>query len=341
MREARDFARRSNRQPGRRPSPFHRGSTGADLHRRAGVIQIACERVKRGKKVMTRFKTVFPYVLLLPTMVWLAVFALYPLGYMVYLSLTSWDLINPNIEFVGLQNYMNIVNNARFYTMLENTFIFFLLTVPGTILVSTLLALWLFKKRLIHQLATSAIFTPHIISLVSVSMVWLWLMDPSIGLLNYILGWLNLPQSDWIASSKTSMLSVAIVSIWKSVGFFTLIILSGLGRISNEIQEAVKLDSRPNVYTFFKITLPLLSPTLFFLFFIASIASFQVFDTIQIMTNGGPAGSTTTIVFFIYDYAFRHFQIGFASAVSIVLMLILALMMTLYFRFISNKVHYQ
>jgi sn-glycerol 3-phosphate transport system permease protein len=164
-------------------------------------------------------------------------------------------------------------------------------------------------------------------------------MEPNLGLLNFGLKALGLPTSQWLQSSKTAMISVIIVSVWHSVGYYTLIIVAALQSIPPSIYEAAELDNAKKFKVFYKITLPLISPQLFFILIIMTIGSFKVFDTVRIMTGGGPNNATNTLVYYIYS--FRTTNIGFASATGVVLMAIIGILTFIYFRLLSKKVHYQ
>ncbi len=164
-------------------------------------------------------------------------------------------------------------------------------------------------------------------------------MEPSHGMLNYVLKLAGLPPSPWLQSSRTAMFSVILVSVWQNIGYYTLIIVAALQSIPPTIYEAAALDNASKFKVFTKITLPLISPQLFFILIIMTIGSFKVFDTVKIMTGGGPNSATTTLVYYIYE--FRTNSIGYASATGVVLMAIIAVLTFVYFKLLSKKVHYQ
>lgn len=164
-------------------------------------------------------------------------------------------------------------------------------------------------------------------------------MEPSHGILNFLLKAIGLPPSSWLQSSSTAMISVIIVSVWQNIGYYTLIIVAALQSVPPSIYEAAALDNASRFKIFYKITLPLISPQLFFILIIMTIGSFKVFDTVKIMTAGGPNNATTTLVYYIYE--FRTNSIGYASATGVVLMAIIAILTFIYFRLLSKKVHYQ
>lgn len=283
----------------------------------------------------------YPYLLVGPAIGFMLVFVVYPMFYLGYISLTNWNLINPTKKFVGFKNYIQLFQREEFYKTLFNTLTYTFWTVALIMIFALLLAVWFNKNTRFDIFGQLAIFTPHIIALVSVAMVWLWLMDPGAGFLNYLLELLGLPPSQWLQSSKTSMMSIIIVSVWKSVGYYTLIILAALQGIPKEIYEAAALDNTPKAKTFFRITLPMISPQLFFLLIVMTIGSFKVFETVRVMTNGGPNYSTNVLVYFIYDNAFMNMKLGYASAAGMVLLFIVGIVTVVYFKMLSKKVHYQ
>ena len=204
-----------------------------------------------------------------------------------------------------------------------------------------LFAIWLNHNSTIHRFVQAAIFSPHIIALVSVAFVWMWMMDPNYGLLNYAARLVGLPESKWLQSPDTAMKSIIITSVWKLIGYDTLILIAALQSIPKSIFEAAELDNAPKAVSFFKIILPMVSPSLFFLLVMNTLSMFQNFDTIAVMTQGGPLGSTNTLVYYIYQNAFTYYKLGYASAAGTVLTVIVGIMTIIYFRLLGKKVHYQ
>lgn len=281
-----------------------------------------------------------PYVLIAPAMAGIFLFVMYPVGYLIYLSLFKYNLLNKDkSRFVGLDNFTQILGRGDFYKALWNTTIYTAGVVVLTMLLSLLFAVWLNKKGRFNSIVQAGIFTPHVVSIVSISLVWLWLMEPNQGLLNYVLKLVGLPPSDWLQSSKTALMSIIIVSVWQAIGYYTLIIVAALQSISPSIYEAASLDNASKFKVFYKITLPMISPQLFFILIIMTIGSFKVFDTVQVMTGGGPNNATTTLVYYIYG--FRTTNIGYASATGVLLMAVIGLLTFVYFRLLAKKVHYQ
>ncbi|MFH5187369.1 carbohydrate ABC transporter permease [Paenibacillus sp. TAB 01] len=281
-----------------------------------------------------------PYIMILPAMIGKILFVIYPIFYLIKLSLYKYNILNKaKSKFIGLDNFKEIFSRGDFYNALLNTVVYTIAVVLITLLLALLFAVWLNKKGIFNSIVQAGIFTPHIISIVSIALVWMWLMEPNYGILNYLFKSVGLPALPWLQSSSTSLMSVIIVSVWQNVGYYTLIIVAALQSIPPTIYEAAALDNAGRFKMFYKITLPLISPQLFFILIIMTIGSFKVFDTVKIMTGGGPNGSTTTLVYYIYE--FRTTSIGYASATGVVLMAIIALLTFVYFKVLSKKVHYQ
>lgn len=290
---------------------------------------------------MKTLKKLKPYAFIAPALLVFLVFSIYPILNMINLSFYEWDFVSPTKIFVGLNNYIQLFKDSSFYQTLGNTFVYMFLTVFLGVIFGILLALFLNKESKINKIMQSVIFSPYIVSLASVAFLWMWLMNTDFGLLNYILSIFHIGPIDWLGNPKIALFSLVIISVWKSVGYNTIIILSALQSIPKHLYEAASLDKASRSQTFFKITLPMVSPTLFFLTIVNIIASFKVFETIQIITKGGPQNSTNTLVYSLYEYGFRFYKIGYASAIGVVLLIIISIFTVIYFKLLSKKVHYQ
>ncbi|TBL75180.1 sugar ABC transporter permease [Paenibacillus thalictri] len=282
-----------------------------------------------------------PYAMVAPAITVFSVFFIYPIMYMIYLSMYDWNFISPTKTFVGLENFIDLLKEKEFIQVIANSTIYTILTVTFIIVFSLLLALWLNRTGALYSFVQGAIFSPHIIALVSIAMIWGWLMDPEYGLLNWIIGLFGFGKLAWLSSQSTALISLVIVAVWKGLGYNTLVFIAGLQSIPKDIYEAASLDRSNPWTTFYRLVLPMLSPTLFFLIIINMIGSFQVFETIAIMTQGGPVNATNTLVFYIYEYGFRFFKIGYASAAGVVLLVIVGGLTIIYFKLMSKRVHYQ
>lgn len=287
------------------------------------------------------WKKVWPYLLIAPSLLVFFVFEIYPIFYSFYLSFMKWNLLSPKKDFVGLANYATIFGSDEFIKAVWHTVVFTAGRVFFSLAIALALALLLNTQKGWVSWVQASIFSPHVVSMVSISMLWLWLMDPTHGLLNYLLSLVGLPTSRWLAATDTALMSVIIVAVWKAIGYDMVIFLSGLQSIPEELYEAAKIDGANSFQRFWSITLPLLSPTTFFLSVTSIIASFQVFDSVNVMTGGGPADSTTVLVYYIYQYGFRFFKIGQATAASTVLFIIILILTLLQFKFMEKRVHYE
>ena len=283
------------------------------------------------------------YLMAMPAIILLFAFTVYPLFYMAYRSLFGGSVISRNPKFVGFDNYKALVESTDFHQVLMNTAIYTVITVGLTMVLAIVIAVWLNGKRnsKLNSIAQTFIFTPHIISMVSVSTLFLWLMDSQNGLLNVVLVALGFEPYSFLASPETALLSVSLVSVWKGLGYYVLLIMAALQNIPTSVYEAAEMDDTPPLRTFFKITLPMISPTILFTSVVAVIASFKVFDSVSIMTGGGPVNSTNTLVYYIYDFAYSYGKPGQACAAGMVLLLFVCVVTYVQFLVGKKRVHYQ
>lgn len=282
-----------------------------------------------------------PYLMQAPAMVILIAFTFLPMLYLIYISFFSYDLISEK-EFVGIANYERLFTvELSFWNALKNTAVYSVAIVVFLILFALLLSIWLQEDKRLNAFAERLMFLPHLCSGVAIALVFQWLMDDE-GLLNAVLNFLHLPAVRWLNDPSVAMISVVVVSLWKNMGYYALILLASLKSIPAEVNEAATLDNTNPFRRFFKITLPMVSPQLFFLVVTITINSFKVFESVRILTGGGPGDSTDVLVYYIYRKAFSgNVNIGLASAAGVVLMVILMVLTILYFKLLDNKVHYQ
>lgn len=274
-----------------------------------------------------------------PQLLGLLVFSLVPVIYAFILSVMQWDGLGDR-EFIGLENFRDQFTDKVFRDALVHTFIYTLIAVPGTVILSLLLALAVNKVwgRVVYR---TIIFLPTITSSVAVSMVWLWMLNGDFGIINtYLRDQFALDPPNWLVSSTWVVPAIAMVAIWAGLGFNMVIFLAGLQGIPATYMEAAQIDGASKWRQFRDITLPLLSPTTFFVTIMSIIASFQVFDMVYVMTAGGPGTASTTMVFHIYELAFVKFRFGLSSAVAVILFALI--MMVTLFQFWGQRrwVHY-
>lgn len=275
------------------------------------------------------------YLMILPAYTIFTVFILIPVFMVLYYSFTNYNLYAAP-DFVGLKNYLKAFHDRDFIISVKNTMFYAVITLTLQLSLGLFLAVLLYRKFRLIPIFRTAIYLPHVMSMVCVSMVWLWIFDSNFGLLNTIMKALGLPVQKWLLDPKLAMPCVIVVSIWKGMGYSMVIFLSGLTGIPASLYEAAELDGAGAIKKFTKITWPLLQPTTFFLVVTGIVNCFAVFEQVNILTNGGPLKRTTTVVHQIYQSAFLEFKMGYASSLS-VLLLAFSLCITLFlFRF-GNK----
>jgi ABC-type sugar transport system permease subunit len=290
-------------------------------------------------------ETVAAYLFILPAMIILLVFAFFPVIFSVVTSFMKWNLpYQPS--WIGLDNYQYLFQNpigwAIFRRALANTLYFAAGAVPLNMIISLVIALFLNQRLRGVGLFRTAYFLPTITSTVAVSVVWMWLYHPSnYGLFNTVLLKLGLPVQRWLRDPVLAMPALIAMGIWHGMGYNIIIFLAGLQGIPAQLYEAAKIDGAGSWAQFRKITWPLLSPTTFYVLVIGVINAMQAFSQMHVMTQGGPLGRTTTIVYYLYQLAFENFSMGRASAVACILFVLLLVLTLIQFRVMGARVHYE
>jgi ABC-type sugar transport system permease subunit len=268
--------------------------------------------------------TMVAYYFLLPAIIGFVIFTAFPLVTSLVISLYEWNTLS-SPKFIGFGNFIKIFTQDQiFWIALKNTFWYAVGVVPFSIALGLAAALLLNQKIIGIALWRTVYFLPVMTSTVAISLVWKWLYNPDVGLINVVLreiGVQNPPT--WLTSTTWALPSIIIVAIWKTIGYNMVIFLAGLQNVPKELYEAAEIDGSSKWNMFWKITLPLLRPTTFFITVISIIHSFQVFGYALIMTEGGPGASTNTLVLYIYQQGFKYFNMGYASAIAWVLFIIL------------------
>src|SRR5699024_4349046 len=278
---------------------------------------------------------------LLPSLVLLGVFLFYPMFRTLYFSF--FDVTGGGVvqDFVGTEHYSSLFESSEFRKSLKSTFIFVLITVPTEIIIALFLAV-LASEKLRGIGFFRMIFASTLgVSAAAGATIFLFIFHPSLGVLNNMLGFLGIDAIQWLTSSKWALVSVAMTTVWMHIGINFIILLGGIQNVDHELYESADIDGAGYFTKLFKITIPMISPVLFFVTIIAIIGSFQTFGQIDILTGGGPAGSTNIIVYSIFQEAFRFGNFGFASAQAIVLFLIILVVTTIQYIVGERKVHYQ
>ena len=284
-----------------------------------------------------------PYLFLLHAFIGIGLFTVYPTFRLIYWSFFKVNQLTPSkTKFVGLKNYSYLLGSKAFLKTLGNTGYYTLCTIIIIMVTAVIMAFWLnSRQNKLSRFTQAAAFTPHIISSVSVSLVFSQMMNPTFGLFNSLLSSVGLPTSRWLSSSDTAMWSVIFVACWRAIGYYCLIIIGALQSISPSIYEAAALDNAGSLTTMRRITVPIISPQLFFTLIVMTIGSFKVFDTVRILTDGGPNNATATIVYYIYKQVFWEYNIGRAAAAGVILLIAVGILTAIYFALLSKRVHYQ
>jgi multiple sugar transport system permease protein/sn-glycerol 3-phosphate transport system permease protein len=275
-----------------------------------------------------------------PNLFFFAVFSYWPMIYSGYLSLVRWDLIAPTKTWVGLDNYRYLANDDTFHKVVFNTIYF---TVGG---VGATLVLGLFTALLLNQPlrgrdgARAVLFAPYLLSGAAISIVWVYIFDPRFGLLARLLDFINLTSPNWLVDPDWAMPAVIIVYVWKDLGFTTVIFLAGLQAIPRDLYEAAKVDGAGVFWRFRTVTLPMLSPITFFLVVTSILNTFQAFDIIRVMTQGGPVDSTNTLIYYVYEQGFVAFNAGRGAAASLILFVAMLAVTLFQLRYSERRVHY-
>jgi multiple sugar transport system permease protein len=320
--------------------------------RSAGLSEAASRRLWR--------QTGIAYLYLAPALILLSLFHFIPAVYGFYISLWRWGIVKE--RFVGLQNYQNVVADEAFWKSLGVTLWYVILVIPAEMIIGLAVAYLLFQPIRGRTAYRTFYFLPYITSTAAAAVVWRWMYNVQNGLLNGVLEMLHLPTGqwlqestgvfklllgpagsslpDWLGGPSVALVCIAAMSVWSYIGFYVVIYLAGLGNISKELYEAARMDGANEWQVFRNITLPLLSPTTFFLLIVGTIGAMQAFNQIYVMTGGGPLDTTRTVTMLIFKTFYQQTRVGYGSAMSIVLALIIVVLTVLNFRFVGRRVSY-
>jgi len=283
----------------------------------------AAERVTTSRRPRGHRQPWLGYAFVGPAVVLFLVFIAGPFIAAIILSLFSWDLLTP-ATFVGSGNFVALFSDPMLGKVLGTTFVFALASVVLHVVGGLLLALAVNRQmnRALSYFVRTTVFFPFLISWAAVSLLWKYVLDPSFGFMSYYFGQLGITLPDWFTDPAWALPAIIGIDFWHTIGFTFIIMLAGLQTVPPELAEAARVDGANERQVFWNVTLPLMSPTLFFATIITFIGAFQVFDPMKIITNGGPNDSTKTIVMYLYEQGFQAFQIGYASAIAVVVFVI-------------------
>ena len=294
-------------------------------------------KARRWFAPQNRSETIAGLLFVLPALVGFLVFVAGPMLATVVLSLTKYDLLSPP-KFVGLANFQRLWGDQRLWKVFGNTGLFALFAVLGNVGLGILLAV-LLNRRMpgpLKYIYRAAYFFPSLVGLIFVAVIWQFLFQKDVGIINYYLSQVGIRPVGWLSNPNVALVSVIILDVWKNVGFAMLIALAGLQNISSDYYDAAKVDGASAFSTFWRITIPLLSPTILFLLTMNTIGAFKVFESIVVLTNGGPGDATRSLVMYIYEQGFKSLNMGYASAISLLLLAVIVIITALQF-FLSRK----
>lgn len=292
---------------------------------------------RRGLKSQKAQRAMFAYLMLAPDVIGLAVFLFLPILLSVYTSFHSWNALNPKMTFLALGNYANLMRDKVFWDSMVKTLQYTLMFVPMLFCLSLLLALFIHSlTRRIQEFFRTVYFVPFAISTVVASLMWLFLMDPQRGVINDVLKVFGIPPQSFLGDPDQALFCIALISVWNLVGYYSIIFLAALKDVPQSYYESARLDGANAFVIFRSITFPLLREVNTFVLLVTTIASFQAFDLIKIMTNGGPANATNVTVFNIYTNAFQYSQLGYSAAMAVVLFLCIFTVSALQLKFLQK-----
>jgi len=291
---------------------------------------------------MTRTTTwLYGWLLLLPAAALLALFTHYPAVATLWHSFLSTPKGSRPAVFVGVDNYRQLADDPIFWQSLSNNLWFAVGTIPLSIALALLMAVWVNGKIRGRGALRLAFFTPTVLPMIAVANIWVFFYTPGYGLLEQILGAFGLPAHNWLGSKSTALGCLMVVTVWKEAGFFMIFYLAALQQMSPQLAEAAAIEGASRTYFFRRVTFPLLMPTTLFVLVNAVINAFRLVDHVIVMTRGGPDNATELLLYYIYEIGFRFWDTAYAAALTIVLLALLGTAALVQFWFLERKVHYQ
>lgn len=295
---------------------------------------------KRGVSPRERREWLLFALLIGPNLLLFGVFTFWPLLYNFYLSFVSWNFLRPRRPFVGLANYIDVLGDPQFWAIVLNTLTFAICSVGLTLALGLALALLINQPLRYRNAARAVLFSPVVMSGAVVAVVWSYIFDPRYGLIDQLLGLVGLSSPNWLGDPAWAMPAVILVYVWKNLGYAVVIYLAGLQGIPRELYDAARVDGAGPWNRFWNVTLPGLSPVAFFLSVTSILATFQSFDIIKVLTNGGPANATNTLIFHLYELGFVSYDAGEAGVVAMVLFGIMLVLTLIQLRYLERRVSY-
>jgi multiple sugar transport system permease protein len=307
------------------------------------INESPAEKGFASQRTLRRLKerVVIPYLFLAPFLVFYFIFLIFPIIQGFYVSLTDWDMMSPEKHFVWFDNFKFLLyRDSVFWPSVKATLEYILLNVPIKIALGLLLALALNQRLRSTVIHRTAIFIPFVINAAAIGLLWNWILDPQVGLLNYYLPKIGLPPQKLLADPKWTMLAVVGVTVWWSIAFNTIVFLAGLQDIPETFYEAARIDGANSWKCFWHITVPCLMPATMFVTIMQVIGSFQAFGNIYLLTGGGPVNATRVLMIHLYETGFSYFRMGPAAAIAVILFVIVMVFTIIQLRLYKIKVEY-
>lgn len=280
------------------------------------------------------------WLLVAPSLVFMLIFTVYPVFRSIYLSLTRYRLGMQKPEFIGLENYINLMGSSLFWKVMGNTLFFALITIIPSMVMGLFLATLVNRKSRMTGFARTAYFYPVIMPMIAIASIWMFIYMAKNGLFDQMLASLGFEPMNVLSSKTTVLPAMAVMYVWKEAGYLMVFFLSGIQSISDEVNEAARIDGANSWTIFRKITLPLLAPTFLFVSTIALTNSFKLVDHVVIMTEGAPNNASTLLLYYIYQQGFTNFNYGLSSALTTVMLVLLMIVALPRFLSQDKKIHY-
>ena len=280
------------------------------------------------------------YLFLTPFMIFFAIFVVRAVIAAVQMSFFDWHILRPSRPYIGVENYMELFNDDVWWIALQNTIYFTALTVTGTTIVALAAAVAVTRPIRGAGFFRILLYVPSLLSVGAVGLIWVWLLNTQFGIINYGLSFVGMRPVNWLGDPNLVLPALSLTTIWWGFGFPMLIFIAGLQGIPESLYEAARIDGASGWQVFWYITLPLLRPTILFVTVTGVISHFQVYGQPFIMTNGGPGRSSYSLIFYLYQIAWTAFRMGYGAAVAVVIALIMAVITTFQFVFISRRIEY-
>lgn len=286
-------------------------------------------------------KWLTPYFMLSPAILLILIFLIGPLLSVLGLSFTNYQLGAKTFEWIGIENFIELANDKNFWRSLSNTTLYTIVVVPASVVLGLGVALLIESQKSFRVFYRTVFFLPVMATLIAMAISWQFILHPNFGIANLALKWFGLNGHNWLKTESLAIWVIAVIGIWNQFGFNMVLFLAGLASIPKHLYDAAQMDGASNALDRFRlVTLPMLGPVMLFVVMITAIRAFQVFDTVAVLTKGGPNKSTEVMLYTMYAEGFEFFRSGYASAITIIFLAIVLVLTLVKMRFLEKRVHY-